>query len=141
MERKPPAIRNIGIDLDRPAMMDIDRDGPVELRHGCSLCSFKAFPLRGRELVYCDPPCLQATRRSVRRYRHDFKGAAHAALQTLLKLLECQVMISGYPSRLYETQLASRRSMQHGRPKSPFLHIHMEPTIKVPGQVGSRPSG
>ena len=111
MKRKPPAIRNIGIDLDRRALEGFDGDGAVELRHGCALRFLEAFPFQGRELVYCDPPCLQATRRSGRRYRHDFDDAAHVALLTLLKSLDCQVMISGYPSRLYGTHLAGWRSI------------------------------
>ena len=111
MKRKPPAIRNIGIDLDLHALEGFDGDGSVELRHGCALRFLEAFPFQGRELVYCDPPYLQATRRSGRRYRHDFDDAAHVALLTLLKSLDCQVMISGYPSRLYETHLAGWRSM------------------------------
>ncbi|MCY4239930.1 MAG: hypothetical protein OXC93_16555 [Rhodospirillaceae bacterium] len=60
MKRKPPAIRNIGIDL---------------------------------------------------RALEGFDDAAHVALLTLLKSLDCQVMISGYPSRLYDTHLAGWRSM------------------------------
>ena len=66
---------------------------------------------QGRELVYCDPPYLQATRRSERRYRHDLDDASHVALLDLLKSLDCQVMISGYPSRLYESHLADWRSL------------------------------
>ena len=69
MKRKPPAIRNIGIDLDLRALEGFDGDGAVELRHGCALHFLEAFPFQGRELAYCDPPYLQATRRSERRYR------------------------------------------------------------------------
>lgn len=58
MKRKSPAIRNIGIDLDRRALEDFDCDGAVELRHGCALRFLEAFPFQGRELVYCDPPYL-----------------------------------------------------------------------------------
>ena len=111
MKRKPPAVRNIGIDLDRRAIEGFDGDGSVELHHGCALRFLEAFPFQGRELVYCDPPYLQATRRSERRYRHDLDDAAHVELLALLKSLDCQVMISGYPSRLYETHLAGWRSM------------------------------
>ncbi len=64
MKRKPPAIRNIGINLDLRALGGFDSDGAVELRHGCALRFLEAFPFQGRELVCCDPPCLQATRRS-----------------------------------------------------------------------------
>ena len=33
------------------------------------------------------------------------------------------------------------RQVQHSRPKSPFLHIHLKPAIKAPGQADSRRSG
>ena len=111
MKRKLPAQRSIGIDLDRRALDGFACDYPVELRRGCALGFLEAFPFQGRELVYCDPPYLQATRRSRRRYRHDLDDAAHVELLALLKSLDCQVMISGYPSRLYETHLAGWRSM------------------------------
>ena len=111
MKRKLPAQRTIGIDLDRRAIDGFACDYPVELHQGCALRFLEAFSFQGRELVYCDPPYLPATRRSERRYRHDFDDASHEALLDLLVSLDCQVMISGYPSRLYESRLASWRSM------------------------------
>ena len=47
----------------------------------------------------------------MRRYRHDFDDAAHVALLTLPESQHCQVMISGCPSRLFETHLGDWRSM------------------------------
>ncbi len=111
MKRKLPAQRNIGIDPDRRAIEGFACDHPVELHQGCALRFLKSFPFQGRELVCCDPPCLPATRRSERRYRHDFDEASHVALPDLLTSPDCQVMISGYPSRLYEARLAGWRSM------------------------------
>ena len=111
MQRKLPAQRNIGLDLDPRALAGFACAYPVELHWGCALRFLEAFPFRGRELVYCDPPYLQATRRSERRYRHDLDDAAHVALLRLLRSLDCQVMISGYPSRLYQSQLADWRSV------------------------------
>ncbi len=111
MKRKLPAQRTIGIDLDRRAIDGFACAYPVELHQGCALRFLEAFSFQGRELVYCDPPYLPATRRSERRYRHDFDDASHEALLDLLVSLDCQVMISGYPSRLYESRLAGWRSM------------------------------
>ena len=112
MKRKPPAIRNIGIDLNRRAIDSFECDYPVELHHGCALRYLEAFPFQGRELVYCDPPYVQSTRRSERRYRFDCTDDDHVALLDLLKSLDCQVMISGYPSALYDTHLAGWRSIE-----------------------------
>ncbi len=59
-----------------PIAMRIARKPSMANGHG-----FLAdFPFRGTELVYSDPPYLQATRRSDRRYRHDYTDADHVAL-------------------------------------------------------------
>ena len=112
MKRKPPAIRSIGIDLNRRAIDGFICDHPVELHHGCALRFLGTFPFRGRELVYCDPPYVQSTRRSPRRYRFDFTDDDHVRLLGLLRSLDCRVMISGYPSRLYDAHLADWRSLE-----------------------------
>ena len=77
MQRKVPALRSIGIDRDRRALDGFACAYPVELHHGCAHAFLAAFPFRGPELVYRDPPYLQATRRSGRRYRHDYTDADH----------------------------------------------------------------
>ena len=110
MKRKPPALRNIGIDLNRRAIERFRCDYPVELHHGCALRFLEDFPFQSRELVYCDPPYVQSTRKSQRRYRFDYTDADHVALLGILTSLPCQVMISGYPSRLYDEHLAGWRS-------------------------------
>ena len=69
------------------------------------------FAFQGTELVYCDPPYLHATRKSARRYRYDYGEADHVALLELLGGLACQVMISGYPSALYDEHLADWQSL------------------------------
>ena len=50
MRRKPPALRNIGIDLDARVLESFRCDYPVELVHGCAHRFLAAFPFRGREL-------------------------------------------------------------------------------------------
>ena len=105
MKRKAPALRTIGIDRDRRALDGFACRYPVELVHGCAHAFLSEFPFQGTELVYSDPPYLQATRRSRRRYRHDYTDADHVALLDLLTGLPCQVMISGHPSALYDERL------------------------------------
>lgn len=111
MRRKPAALRNIGIDLDGRALSGFTCDYPVELVHGCCHRFLAAFPFDGTELVYSDPPYLQSTRKSGRRYRHDYEEADHEALLALLVSLPCAVMVSGYPSALYDARLAGWRSV------------------------------
>ena len=105
MKRKPPAERSIGIDLAAAAVGSFRCGHPVELHHGCALRFLAAFPFRGSELVYCDPPYLRATRRSRRRYRFDWSEADHVALLDRLKALPCRAMASGHPSALYDETL------------------------------------
>ncbi len=112
MMRKPPARRSIGIDRDAQALEAFVCDHPVELVHGCAHAFLSSFPFSGRELVYSDPPYLQATRRPARRYRFDYTGADHVALLDRLKRLPCQVMVSGHPSSLYDAALAGWRRLE-----------------------------
>ncbi len=76
MRRRPPARRSIGVDPDRRAVDGFRCGYPVELHQGCALRFPGTFPFQGREPVYRDPPYLQATRRSGRRYRHDIVSGA-----------------------------------------------------------------
>ena len=111
MRRKPPALRNIGIDLDARAIEGFSCDYPVERVHGCAHRFLAGFPFEGRELVYSDPPYLHRVRRGRQRYRYDYGEADHVALLDLLKGLACQVMLSGFPSSFYDGQLAEWRSI------------------------------
>ena len=112
MKRKPPALRNIGIDLNRRAIDGFRCGHDVELVHGCCHRFLAEFPFEGSELVYCDPPYVQSTRRSERRYRFDYTDDDHVALLGILRSLPCQVMVSGYPSALYDAHLADWRSLE-----------------------------
>jgi len=112
MKRKLPALRNIGIDRDQSALEKFRCDYPVELVHGCAHRFLADFEYRGRELVYCDPPYLRSTRSSDRRYRFEYEERDHVELLRLLKCLPCSVILSGYPSRLYDQELISWRSLE-----------------------------
>ena len=112
MKRKPPALRNIGIDLNRRAIDTFRCSYPVELHHGCAHRFLSEFDFDGRELVYSDPPYMQSARKSQRRYRFDYTDTDHVALLDILKSLPCQVMVSGYPSRL--PSAAAGRSRRRG---------------------------
>ena len=105
MKRKPPALRNIGIDLNARSIRTFGCDYEVELVHGCCHRFLADFAFAGDELVYSDPPYLHSVRKSQRRYRYDYEETDHVALLALLKGLPCSVMISGYPSALYDRVL------------------------------------
>ena len=112
MRRKPPALRNIAIDLDPKALAAFDGDYPVEKVQGCAHRFLATYDYRGRELVYCDPPYLHHTRTSGRRYRFDYEERDHVELLELLKALPCSVILSGYPSRLYDELLGDWRTLE-----------------------------
>ena len=112
MKRKPPALRNIGIDLDRRAIDSFSCAYPVELHHGCAHAFLSDFDFDGRELVCSDPPCARSTRRSQRRHRYDCTDADHVELLGILKSLPCSAMISGYPSRPCDEHLADWRTLE-----------------------------
>ena len=98
MRRKPPALRNIAIDINPKPLSVFECDYPVEKIHGCAHQFLSAYSYRGRELVYCDPPYLHHTRSSGRRYRFDYEQQDHIELLEILKALPCSVILSGYPS-------------------------------------------
>jgi site-specific DNA-adenine methylase len=112
MKRKPPALCNIGIDLDRRVLAKFECDYPVHLVHGCAHQFLAEYAYRGRELVYCDPPYLKPTRSSGRRYRFDYEEQDHIELLRLLGQLPCPVILSGYPSALYEERLWGWQSVE-----------------------------
>jgi hypothetical protein len=112
MRRKPPALKNIAIDLDLKALEDFSCDYPVEKVHGCAHQFLRKYDFRGRELIYCDPPYLLCTRTSKRRYRFEYEEQDHIELLEIVKSLPCSVMLSGYPSTLYDKLLTDWRSLE-----------------------------
>jgi DNA adenine methylase len=112
MKRKPPALHNIGIDLDARALARFACHYPVEKIHGCAHRFLAEYPFAGRELLYCDPPYLQHTRTSGRRYRFDYEEHDHIELLALLKRLPCRVILSGYPSALYDEWLGDWQTLE-----------------------------
>ena len=112
MQRKPAARRNIGIDRDRRALADFTCEYPVEKITGCAHRFLAHYHYRGRELIYSDPPYLHHTRSSARRYRFEYEEHDHIELLELLKSLPCNVMVSGYPSDLYDDLLSGWRSLE-----------------------------
>ncbi len=56
-------------------------------------------------LHYCDPPYLPETRDKGGDYRHEMSETDHAALLIFLRGLRGHVILSGYPSALYDEML------------------------------------
>jgi len=109
MRRRPAALRNIGVDLNRRATDGFRCGCPVGLHHGCAHRFLSGLDFQGRGPVYRDPPYVRSTRRGPRRSRFDCTDGDHVALPGILRSLPCQVMVPGYPSRLHDELLAGWR--------------------------------
>lgn len=114
LERKKPAMRSIGVDVDRRVIDTWTArqwDG-LELHCRDAAEFLEGYAFTGREFVYVDPPYLMSTRRGGRLYRHEYDDLDHERLLCLLVELPCSVMVSGYRSALYDEKLASWRSLE-----------------------------
>jgi len=112
MKRKLPALNNIGIDIDPRPLTGFECSYPVEKIHGCAHRFLSGYDFRGTELIYSDPPYLRQTRTSGRKYRFDYEEQDHIDLLGLLKGLPCNVILSGYPSALYDELLNGWGSLE-----------------------------
>lgn len=140
MKHKRPARINIGTDLDERLYNEFATE--VTQSHDNYMVHFDALPeniakyddgvhfvflqqnaldflqkynFTGREFIYTDPPYLMHTRRKKRPlYTHEFcTEQEHTKLLNALINLPCNVMISGYRSKLYNQLLAGWRTITY----------------------------
>lgn len=113
MRYKPPARRSIGIDLDVVALNDFECPYPVELVCADAVATIDAIDYAGsRVLLYVDPPYLHSTRTSRARYRFEYTEADHVRLIGKLREVPAFVILSGYPSELYDGLLSDWRTLE-----------------------------
>jgi DNA adenine methylase len=115
MRLKPAAAWSIGVDLDRRALREAFQPTyPVDLHRGDAIEFLRNFDFAqaGRVLIYSDPPYLIETRTSSKRYRCEYTRDDHVALIETLKAVPAAVILSGYPSRLYQELLADWRTIK-----------------------------
>ena len=112
MKRKPSSLNNIGIDIDSETLKNFNCDYSVNLINANAHDFLKSYNYSGRELIYCDPPYLLSTRTSRHRYRFEYTKQDHIELLKLLKTLPCKIIISGYPSQLYDNYLKDWNNME-----------------------------
>src|SRR5438132_2245977 len=117
MKCKPLAGRSIGIDIDSEVIERFGSMTGVELYHGDAVAFLRQFDYAsaGRVLVYADPPYLHSTRTSRKRYTHEYSINDHRVLLYLLRELSLAgvaVMLSGYPSSLYDDLLSDWRTLE-----------------------------
>ena len=131
MKRKPPAADNISIDIDPEALSQFDCSYPVHLVDGCAHQFLTHRDYSGSELIYCDPPYLRETRTSRRKYRFEYTTQDHTALLELLRTLPCSIILSGYPSSLYDDLLGDwhtieLQAMTRGGPRTEKLWYNFD---------------
>lgn len=113
LSNKLPAASTIAIDADADVCAWLRSSPPIKAMRACTVVCGDAirwlhgYAWRGDEFVYCDPPYLAATRCKPRLYRHELSDDRHLELLSVLAAIPAAVMISGYPSTLYDEQLGS----------------------------------
>jgi DNA adenine methylase len=88
---------------------EIDRCAPASLVNVGDASSFlKLYPWRGDELVYCDPPYLLSTRKTIRdAYAFEMRDTQHREFLRCIRTVgrRAKVIISGYSSPMYDGML------------------------------------
>ncbi|MFL7036507.1 DNA adenine methylase (plasmid) [Vibrio lentus] len=116
-QKKPNARHSIGIELDELTLSEFHTDSPIDL-HNCDALDFlKDFDFERPEdtFIYADPPYLPETRTSNKRYRKELSTDQHSELLNRFKALSEQgvkIMVSGYPSKLYDSLLKDWRTYE-----------------------------
>jgi hypothetical protein len=64
-------------------------------------------------VVYCDPPYLLSTRKGRLYYAFELSEQQHWDLLGTLRALPCRVLLSGYPSALYDDGLEGWRVIRY----------------------------
>lgn len=107
LRNKKPAHRSVAIDRDPKVIEYWRRCHPTFASYieKDALEFLATTQFTGDEVIYCDPPYLPCTRRRCRVYRYDYNTHDHEALLEVVRHLPCRVIVSGYPSELYDSQL------------------------------------
>lgn len=115
--KKPQAIRSIGIELDELTLSEFRTVYPIELHNQDTLDFLTAFDFKSptNTFIYADPPYLPDTRTSSKRYRKELTIEQHIELLIQFKYLSergVKIMLSGYPSELYDSLLTDWRTYE-----------------------------
>lgn len=105
MKRKAPALRNIGLDLNKKCVDKCNYTAVnVELHQMNAFDFLRSFDFEsnGRVTLYLDPPYVHSTRTSNKRYKHELTDDEHRELLNILLDLSCNIIISGYRNPIYD---------------------------------------
>ncbi|OEF62207.1 DNA methylase [Vibrio cyclitrophicus 1F175] len=115
--KKPQSIHSIGIELDELTLSEFSPNYPIELHNKDTLDFLTTFHFQNpvNTFIYADPPYLPTTRTSSKRYRKELTLDQHVQLLNQFKELSgrgIKIMISGYPSELYDSLLTNWRTYE-----------------------------
>lgn len=138
MRHKKAAARNIGIDLDTKVINRWHKDHPniCELHEMDAMVFLQSFAFQGDELLYVDPPYVPETRRRKKVYPCDYTHDDHLQLLRLLVTLPCKIMLSGYDSELYNTELVGWHKVSfpaktHVDVRNEYVWMNFEPQDRL----------
>ncbi|PSH02851.1 MAG: hypothetical protein CXZ00_15270 [Acidobacteria bacterium] len=105
--QKAPAQKSIALDVDTRVIEWWRANHPNLATYiaGDATSFLRDYSFDGSEVIYCDPPYLPSTRKRSRVYRHELTAEDHLELLKVLKRIRARVIISGYPSDLYDSEL------------------------------------
>lgn len=109
MRHKRPAEVNIAIDPDPKVK---ERWASGKYMHVTFYQTYALKYLDGVRpasdiLIYCDPPYMAGSRKGGRVYSFEYTDQDHIALLSKIKTMApCMIIISGYDTELYQTELA-----------------------------------
>lgn len=124
LRRKPPALRSYVFDRDATVIGWWARLAwpgvTATVADGIRWLDENAGRLPADVLIYCDPPYLRQTRSKKRIYAFELSDKQHQRMLGALVRASCDVMLSGYPSAMYDEALGSwqrheRRAWTRGR--------------------------
>ena len=135
LSRKGAAVQSYAVDLDSEALRGVpDAPGLVKVcGHARTFLDGFDYAAAGRVLVYVDPPYLHSTRTSRQRYRYEMTDAEHGELLDRLRRIPAAVILSGYPSPLYDSLLFDWKAcefqvMTRGGPRTEKLWFNFTPS-------------
>lgn len=145
MLRKPSAVRNIGFDIDGITVREFYQANPeftarlagdlkISASDAVTELDQLAYADLGKVLIYADPPYLPETRSSKARYRNEYTHDDHVRLLQCLRSIPAYVMLSGYPSALYDDLLPDWRAiefqvMTRGGVRTEKLWMNYDPSV------------
>jgi hypothetical protein len=110
---KRPAAQTIIIDRAPGLLAIAGAVAGVRAICGDAVEILPTLALGDDALVYCDPPYLLSTRQDRCYYTFELSEQQHRALLGTLRALPCRVLLSGYPSALYDDGLPGWRVIRY----------------------------